>query len=490
MLVLLMNLSCDLYAQQPRRNLSFTLKGGTNLFYGDVENHTYYKSFSNNSEWELGYGLDVNMKITPYLDVRGSLGYGSLTGTKRKKRVWFMANLLESSLNVRLDVLNIFNVKQRRLNPYFGVGLGMLQYRSILQGFPNNEIIARKGYGNGRGLGGMTFEGEIPMFAGVDIFLSDHFDLQIESDFHLLNSDELDVKKGGFKYDIYGFYSLGITYHLTKKKRSHYLPRQKEKEELAKQELKQQENDQQTPEIEEESQKPEAKPVDHIANQENEEQSKNEESLDLQKTIEKKERKVQLGKPSFENVLFYVQVAASQKPIDKTAIAKRLGYPEKSVSVLRYKGWYKYVVGGYKQYWEAKNQKNILISNNIVDDAFVVATKNNAYITVNNLLSENSDHYNNYSLKKHRSQGLVYSIQILATKSSDLEASGIKAIFNLEEEVFVERSNGLNRYTVGSVTSVEEAVEILRKVVDAGISDAFMVAYKNGVRVPLGSVSE
>ncbi len=470
-------ISMTLHAQRERRSVSVSFKEGTNLFYGDVGNLSY-KTIKDENIWSLGYAFDLNWRIKPYLTLRASLEKGKLSGSKPERNIWFNADLLETDIGLKFDILNIFKNKHRRFNPYAGVGVGLLQYNSTLMSYPDNGEIARKGYGNGKGFDGMTSETEMPVIAGLNIYLGKHIDLMLEGNINIVNSDELDVKKGGSRYDMFGFYAMGVTYHFTKKASAH-LPVRPERKSIAAthggKTVAAKNKDRLTPEK-----------TAEIAQKQ---KAKTEATKKVDKIMAEKERKVQLGKPSFENVRFYVQVAASQKPINRAIIAKSIGYPEKSVSVLKNNGWYKFVVGNYKQYWEAKNQRNILISKNNVRGAFVVATKNDAFISVDELLTENPGNNKAYSLKKHNESGIVYSVQILAARKSGMEASGIKAIFDLDEEVYMEESDGLKRYTVGSFNSVAKAVELLRKVVDKGISDAFVVAYKDGKRIPLDSVS-
>ncbi len=475
-------LSLSLYAQRERRAVSLSLRQGINHFYGDVEKNLSYKTFKDDNMWSLGYGLDLHVRLKPYLFLRGSLEKGKLTGIKPNRNILFDADLWESSFGLSIDILNVFKNKHRRLNPYVGVGVGLLQYNSVLKKYPDNKEIAHKGFGHGKGINGMTSETEIPVFGGINIFLGQHIDIKIESNLHIVNSDELDVKKGGFRYDMYGFYSLGVTYHFTKKSGSR-LPVRPESSSLATK------TEEEKTATEEDKTLALEKTPQETAAQEKTDEATQAETKNIDKIMAEKERRVQPGKASFENVRFYVQVAASQKPIDRGIIAKSIGYPEKSVSVLKGNGWYKYVVGNYKQYWEAKNQRNILISKKNIQGAFVVATRNDGYISVKDLLADNSAQNVSYPLKKHTESGIVYSVQILAARNSAMAASGIKAIFNLDEDVYLEESDGLKRYTVGSFDNIVDAIELMRKVVDNGISDAFVVAYKDGKRVPLESIS-
>ncbi len=85
----------------------------------------------------------------------------------------------------------------------------------------------------------------------------------------------------------------------------------------------------------------------------------------------------------FENVVFHVQVASlkDRKPLEQIGETMEIDIPiqEKEVN-----GFYKYYVGNYLTYLEAKNMKEMLVQKGV--DSFVIASKNGLSVNVQELL--------------------------------------------------------------------------------------------------------
>ena len=83
-----------------------------------------------------------------------------------------------------------------------------------------------------------------------------------------------------------------------------------------------------------------------------------------------------------ENVVFKVQVGACHRQIPEAELHKR--YPgNKEVSVEMYEGWYKYLIGNYSKYSEAKQEK---ISSGTAD-AWVVVYKDNKRVPISEVVN-------------------------------------------------------------------------------------------------------
>jgi hypothetical protein len=78
--------------------------------------------------------------------------------------------------------------------------------------------------------------------------------------------------------------------------------------------------------------------------------------------------------------------------------------------------------------------------------------------------------------------GLVFKVQIGAFRSAVPEETFSDMTPVMGESV----GNGLVRYTAGLFTSFDQAAGAKDKVRDRGYRDAFVVAYRNGQRIPLG----
>jgi hypothetical protein len=86
--------------------------------------------------------------------------------------------------------------------------------------------------------------------------------------------------------------------------------------------------------------------------------------------------------------------------------------------------------------------------------------------------------------------GVYYRVQIAATA----EASDAQALFReagVDREVFVEQDGGFYKYTVGSFRSYNEALSYRNQIENLpDVEGSFVVAYRDGRRVPVGSVGQ
>ena len=189
-----------------------------------------------------------------------------------------------------------------------------------------------------------------------------------------------------------------------------------------------------------------------------------------------------------EKIKFHVQIGDSPRPIERGHYAKIIEQPTQSISVLKNNGWYKYLIGEYDNYWEASKLCISLIENKKLKNAIVIASKNDKYIELEklppSLLSAPMIMASGYLPKK----GIAYSVQILSTNNSSLSIHRIMHTFKLTEAVYVEKNNGLFCFMVGSVYQIREATTLLKEVKKCGLSNAFLVAYQDGIRVPLRTV--
>ncbi len=86
--------------------------------------------------------------------------------------------------------------------------------------------------------------------------------------------------------------------------------------------------------------------------------------------------------------------------------------------------------------------------------------------------------------------GVYFRVQIAATS----EASDARAIFReagVDREVFLERQGGFYKYTVGSFRNYDDAVAYRNRIENLPeVEGSFVVAYRDGARVPISSVRQ
>ncbi|RLD62301.1 MAG: hypothetical protein DRJ05_00770, partial [Bacteroidetes bacterium] len=69
----------------------------------------------------------------------------------------------------------------------------------------------------------------------------------------------------------------------------------------------------------------------------------------------------------------------------------------------------------------------------------------------------------------------VYSIQIFALKYDCNNPYSLKERYNIDQEIIVDDSYNLRKYTIGKFNTVKEAYVYLKKMKDLGITEAFII---------------
>lgn len=83
-------------------------------------------------------------------------------------------------------------------------------------------------------------------------------------------------------------------------------------------------------------------------------------------------------------------------------------------------------------------------------------------------------------------KGVVYRVQVGAYAKND-----VKSKFKSEDgTVNAENTEGLDKYTIGFFRNFADAENFKNEIRKMGLRDAFIVAYNDGVRVPVGSVKK
>ncbi|MCF8406052.1 MAG: SPOR domain-containing protein [Bacteroidales bacterium] len=474
-----------IYGQESKKNIwkdwSVNINGGVSLFYGDVENYEFFPTTKNKNEWRYGYGLMLQKGFGDFFTLRGQLFNGKLAGSKRMYRFWFEADIFEASMSGTFNISNVFKRRNDRLVNFYGhLGIGWANWETQLKHFDNDIILNENGNDNtGSGLFGRTLEPVIPFGIGIDFNINDHWSIIAEGSLRPVKSDKLDAKVGMFEYDFYSFNFVGITYK--------FGPYDEVKPDLPVENLLVEETlIQKEPEVVIEPEPeviipPKIEPEIVAVEEPEPAKTVDEKLLD-------KEYRTGLYESPWPGVNFTVQIAASRTKMDPDVFRNKFGLSGE-IQINEGDGWYRYSIGNYIKYWKAKENKNILVTRNAVEGAFVVAYKDSKRITLNELVNDSGEFAVKQKGTTERStEEIAYSVQVLATRNGNISTMAIREMFEIDTEVYKEFNNGTYQYTAGNFASYPEAAKLRNKIKAHGISGAFVVGYKNGQRTDLKSI--
>ncbi|MCD4736135.1 MAG: outer membrane beta-barrel protein [Bacteroidales bacterium] len=149
--------------------------------------------------------------------------------------------------------------------------------------------------------------------------------------------------------------------------------------------------------------------------------------------------------------------------------------------------WYRYSVGSFETYAEAREYRSVIIKEHKVYDAFVVAFRNGVRLNSLSELQEITPTPFPEDDTKYEETGTVYRVQILALLHNKVTIEALKDIYGITEEVSEEIYGKWRKYIVGEFTSITEANQMQQKMIAKGITDAFIVIYKNGERISVNN---
>ncbi len=442
-------------------NWSVNVNFGTSLYYGDLDNYRFFRIFENNNDWRFGGGFYVQKGMSSWLSLRGQFIYSEIAGTKRASSLTFEGNVFETSVSAKADALKLFWPHlDKRWTVFATGGLGLVQWKTQLMKYPSNvPMEADENYTPDKRKAGVIF----PFGLGFDFMLNEKWTLNFETTSRMVGSDQLDGTEGGFAFDFYSYNFIGVTYQLDKKKpaRKPYAPPR----ELAVEEIPVR------PEIEIDSAE--------IARYKQEVERKR----NLDDKLMDAEADAGLYKTPWPGVEFKVQIAAAKNYVEPEIFAKKFDLNPSNIQIQVADGWYRYSVGKYIKYWQAREYKNILLTNHNAKGAFVVAYRDDERIMLTDLVNMETIIEGEFLIQKRPKVDIGYAVQILATKHTNPPIVAIKEMFGIEETIYKDFSEGFYHYTVGNLDSLEEAIELRDKIIYRGIKSAFVVGYLDGERI-------
>lgn len=381
--VLLVLISTTITAQSynknsnPRSYWQINANFGTSLFFGDIKQYKIAPVSNNENEWRFAGGLQLVKQISPVFGIRGQMLIGKVAGTRREWNRYFESNYIEFNLNTTISLRNIIRKYQPKQfwDAYFIIGMGMTNYNTEVYDLSTKKVVQTVGYGNGKGFGGRTLQGIMTGGLGLDFRLSSKMNLNLESANRIMNSDMMDGRVSGFKYDVYNYTSIGISFkfgNTSKVKKSdeykYFTPKDDD--------IKQTEYDY-TYEQPIEPPVVDALTIDAVivpVTPPVKEKVVKEAPVEIV-VIETQPEVVE--DEIITGLEYRVQIRAKYgREVSIQHLSNTYNIPTSEIRENNHNGFYIYTIGSFNTYEQAREKRNYLRSYNGITDAFVVAFRN------------------------------------------------------------------------------------------------------------------
>lgn len=434
-------------------NWSANVNVGINQFYGDISNKSPIDKIKDESR--LAYGIMLTKDLSPYISIRGQLLNGKLYSTKDEynngepANLYFDADVFEYNISCVLNFSNMLwkDNLNKKFSFYGLLGMGLSNWKTKLVNSETGNLVSSHGY-SGNGPNKRTTEIVGPIGLGINYNISDNFALNIESTLRTVNSDFLDAAKGGFDYDLYSYSSIGLTYKFNNSYKSKTKKSVKGKNVLPRKTFVKRKDPKKEEEIKKKNEREEAKRK-RIEDRENKKKNK------------RKNKYVELEPPE---LLEFPDV----KKVYPNVLKKEKKLTDKQKALL----------------------EDDSIFNEGKDDSifnegklFITGNPNN---NINKKMpsASKSAKNNSYVYDVQKIEGIVFRVQIMASKNK-LKGNKIISDNNINQAGYIDYSNGWYKFSVGNFFSYNKAKRYCDLLYNKGFTDAFVVAYKDGVKVPL-----
>jgi len=188
--------------------------------------------------------------------------------------------------------------------------------------------------------------------------------------------------------------------------------------------------------------------------------------------------------PAISIVEYRIQVSASFKTrIPLRDLAGKIS-PKEEIREDIQNNWYSYTVGSFTSYEEAKEYMKKRTAEYGLKEAYIVVFYKGKKLKSLGELKEYVPEVAPVEPEAKKEE-YCYRVQILATMGKGVDLVSLKQKHGIEEDVNEEIYHNWHKYTVGPCTAKSEASLLLKKVKSKGITEAFIVTYKDGERVIL-----
>jgi hypothetical protein len=179
------------------------------------------------------------------------------------------------------------------------------------------------------------------------------------------------------------------------------------------------------------------------------------------------------------------------------------GLPAMTAEVEEGSSSVRYYSGLYKRFTEA--ERALLDARRLgFRDAFIVAYQDSRRIPINRAVSMETQNMERVATPPAEIQAppppaarteqtaseVVFKVQVGVFRElvAPETRNRFMSIAGNQKVEFTRNDSGLFVYTIGNFTTFEEAVQAREQIVSAGIVDAFVVAFRNGEKIPLNQV--
>jgi hypothetical protein len=376
-----------------KSNLEINYSLGFSQFYGDASSSGFFKKFKG----ETGFAQSISFKkhFTPVFAVGLNGYYGcvkshkTLNGSGAAVDFSLLGNYGDINLRAYVDFNNLFwgRDHNRKLSVFGWLGIG---YGFWSTGLTDNLTGDYREIGNtvAGSTSGETYKKSgavVPLGLGINYRINPKWALNAMGDFRTVLNDDVDIWRGGFKYDQLFFMGVGVSYYINPgfgKRRAKVKKR-----------------------------------------------------VPKQTAYEEKDKK------------------DNEEPITKPK-------PE-----------------------AAKPNKKILGDIPIYDMDYKASNK--AKTNIKKASRPAPDALSVVPAKKAKIKGIVYRVQILAKSRKLYDISYLRNKYKLNGDIYEVYQDGVYRYSSGEFTNYRDALTYSQLLKNKGVTDAFVVVYKNGKRIPL-----
>ena len=438
-------------------NWRININGGLNLFYGDIQQYDFapYKD-----DYRIAYGFSLHKQVSPVFSFGGALLNGKLHGTKineiTQTGVNFDAKVFEYNLNTIVNFSNLFGGfdQYRKFYIYGLAGIGFSNWESEVKDFVTGEVLRKSGF-VGSGPNKRTTEIVVPVGLGFKFNLSNSIGLNLQHTIHGVNSDRLDATVNNRKYDYYNYTSVGLSYNFnslnifnvnSERKQERY---QRRIEKEARRDM-------------------------NSYNKKAELERRRNARIEMEN--EKREKREQ-----------YNKLKNKRRPSYRELTPKAAEYD--IIPITPYSISSKKIMQDNNNIIEKSGNKISFQDDVLLDEGKFIITGNqpSASNTINADRITITPQTENIQQSQIPETGVIFRVQIMASQKR-INTQQLANSFNINKVIVEEYINGYYKYTAGMFYYYNMAVDYKNTLLNKGISGAFIIAYKNGIRVPLKSV--